>query len=180
MLGLMLLLAVFLAGWWCGHRDVEVETVTRIDTVYYERPREFRATDHEVTVRVPRMMFAANDDTSTSCDDSSTHNDDTSPSESVTSCHGLPDFVKTDSITIKVAERVIEYQDSTFYARVVGPVVGPMAPRLDYFESYRSNTVQTVTKRPRFALSVGPNISITPNGMDAGFGIQAGFVIWSK
>ena len=101
------LAAVFFGGWWLGRyvsRPEIVET-TRIDTVFYERPKPFAVAERPVAVHVPRMLFA--------------------PADTVDRV-----VVVGDSIRITVTERTLEYRDSTYYARVVGPAVGTLGPRL--------------------------------------------------
>lgn len=60
-----------------------------------------------------------------------------------------------DSILVQVTLRTLEYRDSSYYARVVGPVVGTLAPRLDHIETYNRTVVRTVTERRRMTLSAG-------------------------
>lgn len=126
------LAAVFFGGWLLGRycSQPEIVETTRIDTVFYERPKPFAVTERPVTVHVPRMLFA--------------------PSDTVDRM-----VVVRDSVTIEVMERTLEYRDSTYYARVVGPGVGNLSPRLDFIETY--NTTKTTTqiiKQPRKFLSL--------------------------
>lgn len=126
------LAAVFFGGWLLGRHYAQPEIVetTRIDTVFYERPRPFAVTDRTVAVNVPKLIFA--------------------PADTVDRM-----VVIRDSVTIEVMERTLEYRDSTYYARVVGPVVGNLSPRLDFIETY--NTTKTTTqiiKQPRKFLSL--------------------------
>lgn len=126
------LAAVFFGGWLLGRycSQPEIVETTRIDTVFYERPKPFAVAERPVSVNVPRMLFA--------------------PSDTVDRM-----VVVRDSVTIEVMERTLEYRDSTYYARVVGPVVGNLSPRLDFIETY--NTTKTTTqiiKQPRKFLSL--------------------------
>lgn len=101
----IVLAATFLGGWWLGQYASRPEIVerVRIDTVFYERPQPFAVTDRPVAVNVPRMLFA--------------------PADTVNRT-----IVVGDSVQITVTERTLEYRDSTYYARVVGPVVGTLGP----------------------------------------------------
>lgn len=126
------LAAVFFGGWLLGRycSQPEIVETTRIDTVFYERPKPFAVAERPVSVNVPRMLFP--------------------PADTVDRM-----VVVRDSVTIEVMERTLEYRDSTYYARVVGPVVGNLSPRLDFIETY--NTTKTTTqviKQPRKFLSL--------------------------
>lgn len=137
----VVLAAIFLGGWWLGNRFARPEVVetVRIDTVFYERPEPVRISDNLVTVNIPRILFATKYPEPTDV-----YNQDTTQ---VTNQSG-------DSITIPVTVRTLEYRDSTYYARVVGPVVGELAPRLDFIETYNTTTTrtQTIENRRRFGL----------------------------
>lgn len=69
---------------------------------------------------------------------------------------------------MQVILRTLEYRDSTYYARVVGPVVGSLAPRLDYIETYNTTITrtETVERFNRFSL-------------DATFGTEYAQSAWS-
>lgn len=126
------LATTFLGGLWLGQYVSRPEIVerVRVDTVFYERPKPFAVAERPVAVHVPRMLFA--------------------PADTVDRA-----VVVGDSIRITVTERTLEYRDSTYYARVVGPVVGNLSPRLDFIETY--NTTKTTTqiiKQPRKFLSL--------------------------
>ena len=105
-----LVAGALLFGW--GYRrgvaSVVVRTVTRIDTVFYERPQPVSFSDRLVTVNVPRLLFA--------------------PADTVIRVVETKDG---DSVQMDIPVQTVEYRDSTYYARVVGPVVGSLAPRLD-------------------------------------------------
>lgn len=135
------LAAVFFGGWLLGRHYAQPEIVetTRIDTVFYEKPTQISTSDITVSVNVPKLVFARD--------------------EPVTIRNGLDSVVKsylnTDSVRMNVTVRTLEYRDSTYYARVVGPVVGNLSPRLDFIETY--NTTKTTTqiiKQPRKFLSL--------------------------
>lgn len=135
---LALLVAAFLLGRHsAGRLDEVVET--HIDTTVYYRPLPGRTVDRTITVTVPKWLFAPAADTA---------------------CHVLqynkgdavPSF---DSIQVQITERTLEYRDSTYYARVVGPAVGPLAPRLDFIETYNTTTVRTQIVRERPAWDIG-------------------------
>ena len=128
----IILAAIFLGGWWLGRRTVRPEVVetVRIEPVFYERPQPVSISDKLVEVNIPRLLFAPADTVDRIC-------------------------IVDDSVQLAVTERTLEYRDSTYYARVVGPVIGEMAPRLDYIETYNTTIIRTVTARPRFMLSAG-------------------------
>ena len=127
------LAATFLGGWWLGQYVSRPEIVerVRVDTVFYERPQPFAVTERPVAVNVPRMLFA--------------------PADTVDRT-----IVVGDSVQITVTERTLEYRDSTYYARVVGPVVGPLGPRLDYFETYNKTVERVQLVREPYAWELGP------------------------
>lgn len=129
----IVLAATFLGGWWLGQYASRPEIVerVRIDTVFYERPQPFAVTDRPVAVNVPRMLFA--------------------PADTVNRT-----IVVGDSVQITVAERTLEYRDSTYYARVVGPVVGTLAPRLDFIKTYNKTVERVQLVREPYAWEVGP------------------------
>lgn len=129
----IVLAATFLGGWWLGRYVSRPETVerVRVDTVFYERPRPFAVTERPVTVNVPRMLFA--------------------PADTVERT-----VVVGDSVPVTVTERTLEYRDSTYYARVVGPVVGTLGPRLDFIETYNRTVERVQLVREPYAWELGP------------------------
>lgn len=131
----IVLAATFLGGWWLGQYVSRPEIVerVRVDTVFYERPQPFAVTDRPVAVNVPRMLFA--------------------PADTVDRT-----IVGGDSVQITVTERTLEYRDSTYYARVVGPVVGNLSPRLDYFETYNKTVERLQLVREPYAWELGPTL----------------------
>lgn len=138
----IVLAATFLGGWWLGQyvsRPEFVERV-RVDTVFYERPQPIKTSDITVRVNVPKLVFARD--------------------ETVTIRNGLDSVVKnylnTDSVRMNVTVRTLEYRDSTYYARVVGPVVGNLSPRLDYFETYNTTVERVQLVREPYAWELGP------------------------
>lgn len=137
------LAATFLGGWWLGQYVSRPEIVerVRIDTVFYERPQQFAVTERPVTVNVPRMLFA--------------------PADTVDRT-----VVVGDSVRITVTERTLEYRDSTYYARVVGPVVGSLEPRLDFIETYNKTVERVQLVREPYAWELGPALGtwITTDG----------------
>ena len=158
------LLASFVAGallfgW--GYRrgaaSVGIRSEVRIDTVFYEQPQPVNFSDRLVRVNVPKLLFAPAD----------------TVVRVVEAANG------TDSVQMEIPVRTLEYRDSTYYARVVGPVVGSLAPRLDWIETYDRTITRTVTKRNRFAVTVGAGVGYTPQGFQPTVGVQAGIVLWS-
>lgn len=137
------LAATFLGGWWLGQYVSRPEIVerVRVETVFYERPKPFAVTERPVAVNVSRMLFA--------------------PADTVDRT-----VVVGDSVQITVTERTLEYRDSTYYARVVGPVVGPLGPRLDYFETYNKTIerVQLVREPYSWELGLALGTWITSDG----------------
>lgn len=154
-ISIIAIVVLFFAGWWLGRRSVGIRTEIRVDTVFYERPKPFHVSDQTVSVNVPKWLFAR----------------DTVYETVIVS--------ETDSVQVEVPVRTLEYCDSTYYARVVGPVVGSLAPRLDWIETYNRTITQTVTKRNRFAVTVGAGVGYTSQGLQPTIGVQAGIVLWS-
>lgn len=145
----IVLVATFFGGWLLGRyvfRSEMVERV-RIDTVFYERPQPFAVKDRPVAVNVPRMLFA--------------------PADTMERT-----VIVGDSVPVTVTERTLEYRDSTYYARVVGPVVGPLGPRLDYFETYNKTVERVQLVREPYAWELGPALGAWMSG--DGSGVWAG------
>lgn len=139
------LAVAFAAGWLLGGRAVRhgiTETV-RIDTVYYERPQPVSVSDKVATVDVPKFIFARD----TVMLQADAGNVASNVASNIAS--------NVDSIPVQVTLRTLEYRDSSYYARVVGPAVGTLAPRLDHIETYNRTVVRTVTERRRMMLSAG-------------------------
>lgn len=129
------LAAFFLGGWLLGRHFAQpgvIET-TRIEKVFYERPQPIASSDIKVEVSVPKFIFA--------------------PSDTVDRL-----VIVGDSVKMTITERTLEYRDSTYYARVVGPVIGSMSPRLDYIETYNTTTTTTqIVKQPRNTFLLSAN-----------------------
>lgn len=127
------LAAAFFGGWWLGQRAARTRIVerVRVDTLFYEGPTPFAAAERTLEVNVPRLLFA--------------------PSDTVERL-----VVAGDSVRITVTERTLEYRDSTYYARVVGPVVGPLEPRLDFIETYNKTVERMQLVREPYAWEFGP------------------------
>ena len=139
------LAVAFAVGWLLGGRAVRhgiTETV-RIDTVYYERPQPVSVSDKVATVDVPKVIFAR---------DTVMLQADAGNVACNVACNVASNV---DSIPVQVTLRTLEYRDSSYYARVVGPAVGTLAPRLDHIETYNRTVVRTVTERRRMTLSAG-------------------------
>lgn len=148
---------IFGWGYRRGVASVEIRSEVRIDTVFYERLQPVSFSDRLVTVNVPRLLFA--------------------PADTVVRV--VEAVNGTDSVQMEVPVRTLEYRDSTYYARVVGPVIGDLAPRLDWIETYNRTITRTVTKRGKFAMTAGVGVGYTPQGLQPTIGIQAGVVLWS-
>lgn len=146
--------ALFFAGWWLGRRMVEIGTEIRVDTVFYGRPKPFHVSDQTISVNVPKWLFAR----------------DTVYETVIVS--------ETDSVQVEVPVRTLEYRDSTYYARVVGPVVGSLAPRLDWIETYNRTVTRIAPARSRFAVTVGAGVGYTPQGFQPTIGVGVGVILW--
>ena len=160
--------ALLLLGIWIGRRTTEPDIVERVvvDTVFFERPQPVGISDRLVAVNVPRVLFAPADTVMVQTNQATNH-------DSV-----VKDYLNVDSVRMLVPQRTVEYRDSTYYARVVGPVVGPLMPCLDYIETYSRTVVRTVTKRNRFAVTAGVGAAWTPQGFQPTAGVQVGVVLW--
>lgn len=143
------LAATFLGGWWLGQYVSRPEIVerVRVEAVFYERPKPFAVTDRPMAVNVPRVLFASADTV-------------------------YRPVIVTDSVQMEVAVRTLEYRDSTYYARVVGPVVGTLGPRLDYFETYNKTVERVQLVREPYAWELGPAMGAWMSG--DGSGVWAG------
>lgn len=144
-------------GYRRGAASVGIRSEVRIDTVFYERPQPYGFSEQLVTVNVPRLLFA--------------------PADTVVRV--VEAVNGADSVQMEVPVRTVEYRDSTYYARVVGPVIGDLAPRLDWIETYNRTITRTVTKRNRFAVTAGVGVGYTPQGLQPTIGVQAGVVLWN-
>ncbi|WP_298549024.1 DUF6808 domain-containing protein [uncultured Parabacteroides sp.] len=155
-----LIAGAMLFGW--GYRrgadSVGIRSEVRIDTVFYERPQSYGFSEQLVTVNVPRLLFA--------------------PADTVVRV--VEAVNGTDSVQMEVPVRTLEYRDSTYYARVSGPVIGDLAPRLDWIETYNRTVTRTTPARSRFAVTVGAGVGYTPQGFQPTVGVQAGIVLWAK
>ncbi len=180
-LTLLAMIALLGGSWWLGRRSVEVRTVTRVDTVYYERPTFVSTSDRIVSVQLPRLVFV--------------------PADTVIQTVVVRE---DDSVTMQVPLRTVEYTDSTYYARVVGPVIGDLEPRLDFIRTYERTTTQLVRQQTKWEVGIegtvgfrSQNLSLYAErhfgrfriGATAGYDfhsaapvveINAGFTLWSK
>lgn len=151
-------LVAYVLGIRTGRRQAVVEERVRVDTIYYEKPQLVGISDKLVAVTVPKLLFA--------------------PADTVV--RTITIGAGADSVKIEVAERTVEYRDSTYYARVVGPVVGPLSPRLDFIETYNRTVTKTVHRKPRFAVTAGVGAGYCQHGLQPFVGVSAGIVLWSK
>lgn len=154
-----LVAGALLFGW--GYRrgvsSVEIQTEVHVDTVFYERPQPYGFSEQLVQVNVPKLLFA--------------------PADTVVRVIEAVNGV--DSVHMEIPVRTLEYRDSTYYARVSGPIIGTLAPRLDWIETYNRTITRTVTKRGKFAVTAGVGVGYTPQGFQPTIGVQAGVVLWS-
>ena len=148
---------IFGWGYRRGAASAEIRSEVRIDTVFYERPQPVNFSDRLVRVNVPKLLFA--------------------PADTVVRV--VEAVNGTDSVQMEIPVRTLEYRDSTYYARVVGPVIGDLAPRLDWIETYNRTITRTLTKRNRFAVTAGVGVGYTPQGLQPTIGVQAGVVLWN-
>ena len=190
------LAATFLGGWWLGQYVSRPEIVerVRVDTVFYERPKPISTSDITVSVNVPKLVFARDTVMLHACSgnvasnvasftnqgtNQGTNQATTQIAETVTNCNGLEPSIKNylniDSVQMEIAVRTLEYRDSTYYARVVGPVVGPLGPRLDYFETYNKTVERVQLVREPYAWELGPALGtwITSDGSGVWAGAYA-------
>ena len=190
------LAATFLGGWWLGQYVSRPETVerVRVDTVFYERPKTINTSDITASVNVPKLVFARNPVMLHACSgnvasniasnvasftNQGTNQATTQITETVTNCNGLEPSIKNylniDSVQMEVAVRTLEYRDSTYYARVVGPVVGTLGPRLDYFETYSTTVERVQLVREPYSWEFGPALGswMTTDGSGVWVGAYA-------
>lgn len=144
------LAAFFFGGWLLGRHFAQPEVVetTRIDTVFYERPKPISTSDITVGVNVPKLVFTR--DTIMLLGDSG------NVASNVARDSVIKDYLNTDSLQMQVVVRTLEYRDSTYYARVVGPVIGSMSPRLDFIETYNKTVERMQLVREPYAWEFGP------------------------
>ena len=157
---IVLLLLTFFAGWWLGRDSVEVttQTITHVDTIYYERPQPVGISDKLVTINVPRMLFAS--------------------SQTVTNCNGLESSgsylpEQKDSVQITITTK--QYQDSTYRAQVSGVQIGGYSPTLDWIEVYNRSTTTSVVVRDPYKWEIGAAAGawVTPDGNGVWLGASA-------
>lgn len=131
------LAAFFIGGWLLGRHFAQPKVVetTRIEKVFCERPQPIASSDIEVKVNVPKFIFA--------------------PSDTVDRL-----VIVEDSVKMTITERTLEYRDSTYYARVVGPVIGSMSPRLNYIETYNTTTTTQIVNQPRNTFLLSANAGV--------------------
>lgn len=198
---IILLLALFVAGFAAGrmtmHAAQTPRVETRIDTIYYERAQFMASSSRTVRVNVPRLLFApapapvvAENATAGSSPEIP---DNCAPAPSPGSCGSFssgpgtpscsfpsPAPERADSVQIALEVQTRTYEDSLYRAQVSGPVVGELEPSLDWIEVYnRTQTItRTQTKRPRFALTAGVGAAYTPRGLQPTAGVQLGVVLW--
>lgn len=164
MRGALVLLALLLSialGYWLGRGSVLITTTetVRVDTLFYERPQPVKTSPPTfVSVRVPRLLFT--------------------PADTV--MRTVVVSAGEDSVQLQLAIECREYRDSTYRAQVSGPAVGEYRPTLDWIEVYNRTTerVQTITKRPRFAVTAGVGAAYTPKGFQPYAGIGVGVILW--
>lgn len=109
-------------GWYAGRRDTVVRIERHVDTVFYQSPAPRAENFHQVSISVPKLMFA--------------------PADTVTQTTIVE--VGTDSVKMQLAIETREYSDSTYIAQVSGPRVGEYRPRLDWLKQMNTTSVVEV------------------------------------
>lgn len=169
---IVLLLLTFFAGWWLGRDSsrVTTQTVTHVDTIFYERPQLVGISD-KLTVNVPRMLFAP----------ATLFREATKkveiPSQPVTICHGLESsgYLPEHKDSVQITITTKQYQDSTYRAQVSGVQIGDYSPTLDWIEVYNRNTTTSVVVRDPYKWEIGAAAGawVTPDGNGAWLGASA-------
>lgn len=154
----------FLLGLYLGRvGQPEVTTEVQIDTVFYERPLPINVEARPLVVRAPRLIFA----------------------ERVVEVRTGPATAtiatsEQDSVDVEVSIETLQYEDSTYRAQISGPRIGQYGPQLDWLEQYNQTITQTVTKRSRFAVTVGVGVGLTPKGVQPIACVSGGYILWQK
>jgi hypothetical protein len=93
-----------------------------------------------------------------------------------------PATVTLTEDTIPENDVIIPITQSTYKSEDYTVVVEGYRPRLVSIELYPKTTTitNTVTRSPRWALTVGPGIGYGPNGVQPYIGVTVGFVLWAK
>lgn len=134
----ILVILAFACGVLLGRHTTKkriVET-TKTDTVFFDRPVYDTVKDTVVIVKIKTQDIII-------------------PIDSIHK-HEPADTIMRDSTHIKVYMRTIEYRDSTYYARVIGPKIGDFSPRLDYIETYNvTRTIEEVMPKWRIGAAAG-------------------------
>ncbi|WP_297554705.1 DUF6808 domain-containing protein [uncultured Alistipes sp.] len=170
--------AALVCGFLLGRRTaapvVEVAERIRVDTVYYDRPAAVRIDRRPATVSVPRLLFAGQLRTAEVAAEATAG---TMPAGVTTDSAAV---TAPDSVSVQVRIETRIYEDSLYRAQVSGPVVGPLAPSLDWISVRdRTRTVtETVVRRHRFAVTAGVGAAWTPRGIQPTVGVQVGVVLW--
>lgn len=143
-------------GYRSGAASVESTVDIRIDTSKFFRLEPFRTSDRILSVNIPKWLFAAQPRNDDSPATNTPENDDSS----------IKNDGKADSLPIPIIERTVEYRDSTYYARIVGPAIGSLAPRLDFIETYSTTTVrsQIIRDPPRWEIGPAAGVWGSPTG----------------
>lgn len=171
---IVLLLLTFFAGWWLGRDSsrVTTQTVTHVDTIFYERPQPVGTSDKLVTINVPRMLFVPANQIREATKKVEI------PSQPVTNCNRLESSgsylpEQKDSVQITITTK--QYQDSTYRAQVSGVQIGDYTPTLDWIEVYNRSTTTSVVVRDPYTWEIGAAAGawVTPDGNGAWLGASA-------
>lgn len=134
----ILIILAFVGGVLLGRHTSKqriVETI-KTDTVFFDKPVYDTIKDTVVIVKIKTQDILI-------------------PIDSIHK-HEPADTIMRDSTPIKVYMRTIEYRDSTYYARVVGPKIGNLSPRLDYIETYNiTRTIEEYVPKWRIGAAAG-------------------------
>lgn len=154
----------FLLGlYWGRAGQPKVVKEVRIDTVFYERPQPVNVEARPVMVRVPRLIFA-----------------ERAVEVSTEPMTATVATSERDSVDIEVSIETLQYEDSTYRAQISGPRIGQYGPQLDWLEQYNRTITPTVTKRSRFAVTVGVGVGLTPKGVQPIACVSGGLILWQK
>lgn len=147
----ILIILAFVGGVLLGRHTSKqriVETI-KTDTVFFDKPVYDTIKDTVVIVKIKTQDILIPID--------SIHKDEPA------------DTIMRDSTPIKVYMRTIEYRDSTYYARVVGPKIGDLSPRLDYIETYNvTRTIEEYVPKWRIGAAAGAVVANKYSGIWVG------------
>jgi hypothetical protein len=77
-------------------------------------------------------------------------------------------------------EVIVPITRNTYTTEDYRAIVEGYRPRLVSMELYRKHTTITITRSPRWAVTVGPGIGYGPKGVQPYIGINFGYVLWGR